>query len=174
MDEAPPPRYEASVQDEVPPLDQDQARPVNETSTSRTISSTRFWVLSIGSVQHLASYSIPSNTLSSICFGLFLSIVDSSIVATSLYTIGTEFGDLRSINWVALAYTLAYLGCSVAFAHVSDVIGRRNAFVLAFVLFCAFSLASGFAKSLHQLIAFRTIQGIGGSGMSSSLSFHML
>lgn len=91
-------------------------------------------------------------------------------MATSLYTIGTEFGDLRSINWVALTYTLAYLGCSVAFAHVSDVIGRRNAFVMAFVLFCAFSLASGFAQSLHQLIAFRTIQGIGGSGMSSSLS----
>lgn len=87
-------------------------------------------------------------------------------MATSLYTIGIEFGDLRSINWIALAYTLAYLGCAVAFAHISDVIGRRNAFILAYVLFFAFSLASGFAKNMHQLIAFRTIQGIGGSGKS--------
>lgn len=86
-------------------------------------------------------------------------------MATSLYTIGTDFRDLRSINWVALAYTLAYLGCAVAFAHISDVIGRRNAFILAYILFFTFSLASGFALNLQQLIAFRTIQGIGGSGM---------
>lgn len=93
-----------------------------------------------------------------------MSIIDSSIVATALYTIGSDFGDHRSINWVALAYTLAYLGCAVAFAHLSDVIGRRHAFMLAYVVFFAFSLASGLAQNLRQLIAFRTIQGIGGSG----------
>lgn len=100
----------------------------------------------------------------SVCLGLFLSIIDSSIVATSLFTIGTDLNDLGSVNWIALSYTLAYLGCAVAFARVSDVIGRRNAFLAAYVLFFSFSLASGFAQSLSQLIAFRTIQGVGGSG----------
>ncbi|KGQ09858.1 putative transporter C3H1.06c [Beauveria bassiana D1-5] len=113
-------------------------------------SAIRFWILSFG-----------------ICLGLFLSVIDSSIVATALFTIGNDFKDLEAINWIALAYTLAYLGCAVAFAHVSDVIGRRDAFLLASVLFFAFSMASGFAQNIHQLIALRTIQGIGGSGLYS-------
>jgi MFS family permease len=102
--------------------------------------------------------------LSSICLGLFLSIIDTSIVATSIYSIGVEFQDVRRVNWVALAYTLAYLGCAVTFARVSDVVGRRNAFVAAYIVFFAFSLGCGFAQSLDQLIACRTLQGIGGSG----------
>ncbi|KAM3511162.1 hypothetical protein MY11210_005213 [Beauveria gryllotalpidicola] len=113
-------------------------------------SAIRFWILSFG-----------------ICLGLFLSIIDSSIVATALFTIGNDFKDLEAINWIALAYTLAYLGCAVAFAHVSDVIGRRDAFLLACVIFFAFSMASGFAQNIRQLIALRTIQGIGGSGLYS-------
>lgn len=91
-------------------------------------------------------------------------MIDSSIVATSLYTIGTDLDSLSSINWVALAYTLAYLGCAVAFARASDVVGRRDAFIAAYILFFAFSLACGFAKNLTQLIAFRSLQGLGGSG----------
>lgn len=35
----------------------------------------------------------------------------------------------------------------------------------AFTVFLAFSLGCGFAQSLEQLIAFRTFQGIGGSGL---------
>ena len=85
-------------------------------------------------------------------------------MATSIYSIGIHFQDVRRVNWVALAYTLAYLGCAVTFARISDVVGRRNAFVAAFVLFLAFSLGCGFAQSLDQLIACRTLQGIGGSG----------
>ncbi|PHH60824.1 hypothetical protein CDD81_1121 [Ophiocordyceps australis] len=110
----------------------------------------RFWLLSVG-----------------VCLGLFLSMIDSSIVATSLYTIGAELHASESVNWVALAYTLAYLGCAVTFARLSDVIGRRNTFVTAYVVFFAFSLACGFAQNLGQLITFRALQGIGGSGLYS-------
>ncbi|CRG90841.1 putative MFS-type transporter C1399,02 [Talaromyces islandicus] len=115
-----------------------------------TVPPVRFWILSVG-----------------VCLGLFLSIIDTSIVATSIYSIGVEFQDVRRVNWVALAYTLAYLGCAVTFARVSDVVGRRNAFVAAYILFFAFSLGCGFAQSLSQLIVCRTLQGIGGSGLYS-------
>ncbi|GIJ90530.1 hypothetical protein Asppvi_009487 [Aspergillus pseudoviridinutans] len=115
-----------------------------------TVPAVRFWILSVG-----------------VCLGLFLSIIDTSIVATSIYSIGVEFQDVRRVNWVVLAYTLAYLGCAVTFARVSDVVGRRNAFVAAYIVFFAFSLGCGFAQSLGQLIACRTLQGIGGSGLYS-------
>lgn len=99
--------------------------------------------------------------------GLFLAMLDSSIVATSLLTIGRELGSIELINWVALAYTLAYLSCAVIFARIADIVGRRNAYLAAFLIFFGFSIGCGFAKTLHQLIALRALQGIGGSGLYS-------
>ncbi len=94
-------------------------------------------------------------------------MLDSSIVATSLFTIGTEFDALASVNWVALAYTLSYLGCAVMFSRMADIVGRRNAFLAAYVIFFGFSLAAGFSTNINQLIAFRALQGVGGSGLYS-------
>ncbi|KAF5013545.1 hypothetical protein FDECE_468 [Fusarium decemcellulare] len=102
-----------------------------------------------------------------VLLGLFLSMIDTSIVATSIYSIGNEFEALETVNWVALAYTLAYLGCAVVFARISDIVGRRDAFIVAYIIFFAFSLACGFSQNLGQLIAFRALQGIGGSGLYS-------
>lgn len=103
-----------------------------------------------------------------ICLGLFLSMIDSSVVSTCLYTIGLEFHATGSVNWVALAYTLAYLACAVTVARLSDIIGRRNAFIVSHALFLSFSLACGFAQNINQLIAFRAVQGIGGSGKTTA------
>lgn len=109
----------------------------------------------------------------SLGIGLFLSLLDTTIVATALYTIGVDLKSLDTSNWVALAYTLSYLGCAVIFARVADVIGRRDAYVAAFIIFFAFSLGCGFAKTMNQLIACRVLQGIGGSGLYS-LTFVIL
>lgn len=103
----------------------------------------------------------------SLCIGLFLSLLDTSIVATALYSISIDFNATRSSTWVALSYTLTYLGFAVPFANLSDVIGRKHAWLLAFILFFSFSLACGFAKTLDQLVGFRAVQGVGGSGLYS-------
>lgn len=93
--------------------------------------------------------------------------MDSSIVAGILHNVAADFKNTDSINWVALAYTLANLGTVVVFARVSDIVGRRNAFMAAKVMFSLFSLACGFSQNLPQLVAFRALQGIGGAGKSS-------
>ncbi|VUC20171.1 unnamed protein product [Clonostachys rosea] len=107
----------------------------------------RFWFLTLG-----------------VTLGLFLAMADTSIVATSMYTIGVDFQSSDQINWIALAYTLAYIGCAVTFARISDIIGRRDAFLVAYVIFFGFSLACGFARNVNEMIIFRVFQGIGGSG----------
>ncbi|AEO55189.1 hypothetical protein MYCTH_97762 [Thermothelomyces thermophilus ATCC 42464] len=120
----------------------------------QTLSGLRLMALSIG-----------------VALGLFLSMLDTSIVATSLFAIAAEFGedsgggdgDVGALNWVALAYELSYLGCAVLCARMSDVVGRRAAFAAAYVVFVASSLACGFARSMDQLVAFRAVQGLGGS-----------
>ncbi|KAI0012220.1 major facilitator superfamily transporter [Xylariaceae sp. FL0662B] len=136
-----------------------------ETETTPNASSTP-------SIEHeLDSPGLPTWRLSilylGLSSGLFLSFLDTSIVTTSIYSIAREFGELGSINWVALAYTLAYLSCAVLLARVCDVIGRRNAFVISYIIFIAFSIGCGFAQNLRQLIACRALQGFGGSGLYS-------
>ncbi|PHH69638.1 hypothetical protein CDD82_7625 [Ophiocordyceps australis] len=108
----------------------------------------RFWLLSIG-----------------LYLGLFLSMMDASIVASSLHSIAIEFEVLISANWVALAYAVAECSCAGVFARMSDIVGRRNAFVTAHVLFLGSSLGCGFSHNLTQLVVFRTFQGLGGSGL---------
>lgn len=129
----------------------------------------RFWLLSIGYVElrpvPRCQKMFVLTFILSVCLGLFLSFVDSSIVATSLYSIGIDFDSSQTVNWVALAYTLAYLGCAVTFSRLSDILGRRNTFLAAYIVFIAFSFGCGFAQNLPQLIAFRALQGIGGSGL---------
>lgn len=88
-------------------------------------------------------------------------------MATSLFAIAIEFQEIEAINWVALAYTLSYLSFAVLLARISDVVGRRTAYIAASVIFIGFSLGCGWSKSLSQLIAFRALQGIGGSGLYS-------
>ncbi|KAH6856497.1 major facilitator superfamily domain-containing protein [Chaetomium sp. MPI-CAGE-AT-0009] len=128
--------------------------------------------------KHLGPQSIPKLRFialsTGVALGLFLSMLDSSIVATSLFTIAAEFGDVGAINWVALAYTLTYLSCAVLFARVSDVVGRRAAFAAAYVVFIVFSIACGFAREMGQLIAFRALQGVGGVVRLYSVSMIIL
>lgn len=47
---------------------------------------------------------------SSLLLGLMLSIMDTSIVATSLVVIGKDFDDFIHVTWVVLAYLLTYTG----------------------------------------------------------------
>uniref|UniRef100_A0A093VDT1 Putative transporter C3H1.06c n=1 Tax=Talaromyces marneffei PM1 TaxID=1077442 RepID=A0A093VDT1_TALMA len=98
-------------------------------------------------------------------FGLFLALMDTSIMATAVYTISLDFDSLASTLWAILAYQLSYLGFAVVFARLSDFIGRRFAVVLAFIMFVAFSLGCGWSQNINQLIIFRTFQGIGGAGL---------
>ena len=94
-------------------------------------------------------------------------MLDTTIVATSLYEIGREFDKLDAVNWVALAYTLAFVGCVIPFAKVSDVVGRKWAFLAAYALFVAFSIGCAAADTFVQLVVCRAFQGVGGSGLYS-------
>jgi len=91
--------------------------------------------------------------------------MDMSIISTSLFTISVDFADYNPTIWAALAYTLADIGCAVFFTRLSDVFGRKTMSLASFFFFTCFSLACGFAQTVEQLIIFRTLQGIGDTGL---------
>jgi EmrB/QacA subfamily drug resistance transporter len=65
--------------------------------------------------------------------------------------------------WVILVYMIASTVLLLSAGRLSDLFGRKHAFVLGFVLFSLASLGAGFAGSGTQLILWRIVQGVGGA-----------
>jgi EmrB/QacA subfamily drug resistance transporter len=78
-------------------------------------------------------------------------------LARSLHT------TLLQLVWVILAYMIASTVLVLSAGRLSDLFGRKNAYVLGFLIFSAASLGAGFADSGTVLIIWRVLQGIGGA-----------
>src|SRR4051812_23535218 len=71
--------------------------------------------------------------------------------------------DLLTLVWVILAYMISSTVLVLTAGRLSDVFGRKKAFVGAFVVFALASLGAGFAANGTELILWRVLQGIGGA-----------
>ncbi len=97
--------------------------------------------------------------------GMLLSVLDQTVVAIALPQISADIGGAESFSWVVTAYVLASTATGTFYGRVSDRFGRRNVFIIAVVLFTAFSLLCGMAQTMPQLIAARVVQGIGAGAL---------
>jgi EmrB/QacA subfamily drug resistance transporter len=70
---------------------------------------------------------------------------------------------LLALVWVILAYMIASTVLVLTAGRLSDLFGRKKAYVSGFVVFAAASLGAGFAANGDQLILWRIAQGIGSS-----------
>jgi EmrB/QacA subfamily drug resistance transporter len=70
---------------------------------------------------------------------------------------------LLGLVWVILAYMIASTVLVLTAGRLSDLFGRKRAYVLGFVAFSLASLGAGFADGGTQLILWRIVQGLGGA-----------
>jgi EmrB/QacA subfamily drug resistance transporter len=70
---------------------------------------------------------------------------------------------LLQLVWVILVYMIASTVLVLTAGRLSDLFGRKKAYVLGFALFGAASLGAGFSADATQLILWRVAQGIGGA-----------
>ena len=70
---------------------------------------------------------------------------------------------LLELVWVILAYMISSTVLVLTAGRLSDLFGRKTAFVGAFAIFGLASLGAGFAADGTQLILWRIVQGIGGA-----------
>src|ERR671919_2437607 len=95
--------------------------------------------------------------------GMFMSILDLSIVKVAIPSIRTDVGaDLESIQWISTAYSLTEGVMVPASAWLGARIGLKRLYIVLIVLFTISSLLCGLATSLEGLIAFRIVQAIPG------------
>lgn len=102
--------------------------------------------------------------------GPFMALLDTTAINIALPPIMTSFAtDVRTAQWILTGYLLALAVIIPATGYVAERLGYKQLFLLVLGLFTASSLLCGLAWSIHSLIAFRVLQGLGG-GMLQPLS----
>jgi EmrB/QacA subfamily drug resistance transporter len=98
-----------------------------------------------------------------VLLGAVMTILDTTIVAVALNTLGRDFGvSVSTIQWVATGYLLALSLVIPLTGWAIERFGARTLWFGSLGLFLAGSVLSGAAWSAGSLIAFRIVQGIGG------------
>ncbi len=108
------------------------------------------------------------------CFGLFMALLDVTIVNVALPTIGRDLhANFADLQWVINAYTIALAVFLVTVGRLGDLFGRKRMFMVGLGVFtlgsflCAVSgsISIGGLSHTNMLFAARALQGFGGSFM---------
>lgn len=105
-------------------------------------------------------------TLLAVMLGIFMLLLDVTIVVVALPDIGTSLGaSFADLQWTIDAYALSLASLLLVSGSLADSFGRRRLFAIGLAVFTVGSLLCGVAPSAPALIAFRAFQGIGGAIM---------
>lgn len=105
-------------------------------------------------------------TLATVCTGVFMLLLDLTIVNVALPDIERAFhASLSDLQWVVSGYALALAAFLLTAGSLADLYGRRRLFASGIVLFTTGSLLCGLATGSLFLTIARGAQGIGGAIM---------
>src|SRR5881409_4527128 len=106
-------------------------------------------------------------TLVAVSFGLFMIMLDNTVVNVALPSIRSDLGiSVSELEWVVNAYALTFGVLLLTGGKLADLLGRRAIFIAGLVIFTGASLWCGLAGGSESLIAARTVQGIGAALMN--------
>ena len=107
-------------------------------------------------------------TLAGACAGLFLLMLDSTVVALALPAIRHDVdASSEGLQWVMNGYLLTIAVLVVTAGRLGDMFGRRRVFLAGMVFFALGSVVSGAAGDQVALIVGRVLQGVGAAPMLS-------
>jgi EmrB/QacA subfamily drug resistance transporter len=102
--------------------------------------------------------------LSCTSLGMLLATINSGTLIIALPDLEKALGtSVLTLVWVILAYMVSSTVLVLTAGRLSDMFGRKTAYVGGFVVFALASLGAGFAGDATQLILWRILQGIGGA-----------
>src|SRR4029079_17677181 len=106
-------------------------------------------------------------TLGAVSLGLFMIMLDNTVVNVALPSIERDLGmSLSQLEWVVTGYALTFAAFMLTGGKLADLLGRRLVFVAGLAVFTAASLACGLAGDADMLIGARVVQGIGAAMMN--------
>ncbi len=106
-------------------------------------------------------------TLAAVSFGLFMIMLDNTVVNVALPSIQRDLGvGLSELEWIVSGYALSFAALMLVGGKLADAYGRRALFVIGIAVFTLASLACGLSTSGEMLIAARVAQGAGAALMN--------
>jgi EmrB/QacA subfamily drug resistance transporter len=103
-------------------------------------------------------------TLLVLCFGLFMNLLDTTIVYVATPSMLTDLhASLDAVLWVFNGYLLAFAVLLIPAGRLGDLFGPKRLSLIGLALFTAASAACGLSGDATQLIAARVAQGVGGA-----------
>jgi EmrB/QacA subfamily drug resistance transporter len=108
-------------------------------------------------------------TLGACCFGLFMVMLDNTIVNVALPSVQRELGGgVAGLQLVVDAYVLVFASLLLTAGSLGDRFGRRRVFRAGLVVFTGSSALCGLAPSLPALVGGRALQAVGGAALLPS------
>ena len=106
-------------------------------------------------------------TLAAVALGLFMIMLDNTVVNVALPAIQTSLNlEISELEWIVTGYALAFGAFMLTGGKIADLFGRRLTFVAGLAIFTLSSLACGLADSAAGLISARVVQGVGAALMN--------
>lgn len=107
-------------------------------------------------------------SLSGLLMGLFVAVLASTVVSTSLPKIISDLkGDQTAYTWVVVSTLLATTVSTPIWGKFADLFNRKLLVQVSLVIFVVGSALAGFSENTDTLIVFRVIQGLGAGGLLS-------
>jgi EmrB/QacA subfamily drug resistance transporter len=106
-------------------------------------------------------------TLAAVAFGLFMIMLDNTVVNVALPSIKRDLNvSISSLEWVVNGYFLTFAVLMLTGGKLADQFGRRRIFIFGLLVFTLSSLACGLATNGETLIGARAVQGVGAAMMN--------
>jgi EmrB/QacA subfamily drug resistance transporter len=106
-------------------------------------------------------------TLAAVAFGLFMIMLDNTVVNVALPAIAADLQiGLSELEWIVTGYALTFASLMLTGGKLADLLGRRRIFIAGLAIFTLSSLACGLAGSGEMLIGARVVQGAGAALMN--------
>jgi EmrB/QacA subfamily drug resistance transporter len=114
------------------------------------------------SLQASTTRALPNRwlTLATVALAQLMVILDSTVVNIALPSAQADLGFTNADRqWVVTAYSLAFGSLLLLGGRLSDLIGRRRAFMIGLIGFAGASALGGAAQTFGELVAARALQG---------------
>ena len=99
-------------------------------------------------------------TLAAVSLGLFMIMLDNTVVNVALPSIQRDLGArLSELEWIVTGYALAFASLLLTGGKLADLLGRRLVYMAGLLVFAGSSLACALAPSAGFLIGARAVQG---------------
>ncbi|ALG08774.1 hypothetical protein AOZ06_19295 [Kibdelosporangium phytohabitans] len=104
----------------------------------------------------------PWAVLVALCLGFFMTLLDTTVIGVAIPDILSQLGiTYNEVLWVSNAYVLVLAVLLIVGGRLGDLFGKRRMYLVGIAVFTVASVMCALAQDAPQLIAARSVQGLG-------------